>query len=304
MDKSKMLLSIAALLLLAADGSVGETPETILIRSTLGNDLSGYRRADADLVLSAYHQDFVAYRGNDNADPRAWSVLYEDLATFNRALKENLATYRYEIERTLPFIYVRGAKAMVTSLDSGRVVDRQTATARTFRVRRFWTLNKVEDDWQINAMVDDLGDSVLAVQPAKLGDTEIVQLLQRERESWEEGDAGAVASLFDEDFIGYDGYGNIRPESWKIIFADLEELELWLEKRMKSTRYELDREVIFAAFGTSRREAVALTREKVRTTYAKGDVTHSTERYVLWTMSRRSGDWKITNMCYDLGLPD
>jgi hypothetical protein len=304
MEKPNAIPIITALLLFAAAAHAGETPETILIRRTLGNDLSGHRRADTELVLSAYHQDFVAYQGNANADPRAWSILHEDLAAFTQALEKDLAAYRFETERTLPFIHVRSTKAMITSIDSGQVVDRRTRTAQTIKVRRFWTLAKAEDGWLITAMVEDLGDSALAVKPEESRIDEIVGILQREEQAWESGSVDAVAGLYAEEFIGYDGYGTIRPETWKIVFSDAEELERWLGKRLDRSTYQLDREVVFTRMGTSRREAVALTREKVSTAHEKGDVIHSTERYVLWTLSRRSGDWKITNLCYDLGLPD
>lgn len=298
------IVSATAVLLLFVAAAWPETPETILIRRTLANDLSGYRRADADLVLSGYHEDFFALQGNGNADPRGWSMIYENRDAFARDLGQKLANNRYETERTLPFIYVRGKQAMITSLDSGQVVDRKGGDARDIRVRRFWTLRKEEEEWLITGLVDNLGDSAIAVQPKSSQEAEIVDLLQREEKGWETGSPGAIAGLFDEQFIGYSGYGAIKPETWKIVFSNAEELEQWLDKRLQFTKYQLDREVIFTRVGADRRQALALTREQVRTTHEKGDITHSMERYVLWTLSRRSGDWKITNMCYELGLAD
>ena len=298
------ILSAIAVLSLFISATWPETPETILIRRTLANDLSGYRRADADLVLSGYHEDFFTLQGNGNADPRGWSVLYENLDAFVADLGQKLAGNRYETERTLPFIYVRGKQAMITSLDSGQVVDRKGGDSIDIRVRRFWTLRKVEEEWLITSLVDNLGDSAVAVQPGGAKESEIVDLLQREEQAWENGSAGSITGLFDEQFIGYSGYGTIKPETWKIVFSNVEELEKWLDKRFQFTAYQLDREVIFTTVGADRRQALALTREQVRTTHEKGDVAHSMERYVLWTLSRRSGDWKITNMCYELGLAD
>lgn len=299
--KKSIFLHAAALLLIAAICS-GETPETILIRSTLGNDLSGHRRADADLVLSAYHEDFAGYQGNGNADPRAWSVLYADLDGFTDALNKKLSAYRYETERTLPFIYVRAKKAMVTSIDSGKVVDRGTGEARAIKTRRFWTLRKVEEEWLITGLVEELGNAAQTVPEADGSADEIVELLQREKQGWEDGNAGSISGLFDEEFIGYDGYGTVKPETWKIIFSGSEELEKWLDKRLQRTSYKVDRRVIFTSVDASRRQALALTSEKLTTTHEKGDVAHSTDRYVLWTLSRRTGDWKITNMCYNIGI--
>jgi len=299
--KKSIFLHAAAILSIAAVCS-GETPETILIRSTLGNDLSGHRRADTDLVLSAYHEDFAGYQGNGNADPRAWSVLYENLDGFTDALDKKLSTYRYETERTLPFIHVRGKKAMVTSIDSGKVVDRGTGEARSIKTRRFWTLRKVEEEWLITGLIEDLGSAAQAVPKAGDHAEEIVELLQRERQGWEDGSAGSISGLFDEEFIGYDGYGTVKPETWKIIFGGTEELEKWLDKRLQRTSYKVDRQVIFTSVDANRHEALALTSEKLTTTHEKGDAAHSTNRYVLWTLSRRTGDWKITNMCYNIGI--
>jgi len=296
-------LSFMLLLLSVAD-RLAETPETILIRRTLGNDVSGHRRANMDLILSGYDEDFVAYQGGGNHDPRAWAVAHEDLASFSRTLGEDLRTNRYETERTLPFIHVRAEKAMVTSIDSGQVIDRRTGDARYVRIHRFWTLRKIEDEWLITGLVEDIGDTSLAVtEPGERRD-EIAAFLQREARAWNSGSPGAIAAFFDEEFIGYDGYTTFKPATWKIVFADAEELEQWLDRRLENTTYELNREVIFTRVGGQGQEALVLTREKVSTAHEQGDVTHAAERYVLWTLSRRSGGWKITNMLYNLGFPD
>lgn len=302
--KKSIYLPLAVLFLLAAGTCPGETPETILIRSSLGNDLSGHRRADADLVLSAYYEDFAAYQGNGNNDPRAWSVLHEDLDSFTQALNADLQAHRYETERTLPFIHVLAKKAMVTSLDSGKVVDRQSGAVQNVRIRRFWILRKVEDEWLITGLVEDIGDSLLAFPQTGAPSAEIVALLEREEEGWKEGNAGSIASIFDEEFIGYDGYDTNDPITWKIVFSDAEDLETWLDKRLQNTTYDLDRQVLYTTISPSNREALALSREKLSTQYENGDVTHSLDRYVLWTLSRQSGNWKITNVVYNIGLPD
>jgi len=299
--KKSIFLYATALLLIAGICSA-ETPETILIRSTLGNDLSGHRRADADLVLSAYHETFAGFQGSRNADPRAWSVLYEDLDALTSDLDKKLTTYRYETERTLPFIHVRGKKAMVTSIDSGQVVERSTGKAQTIKTRRFWTLRKVEEEWLITGLIEDLGDSAQTVPAANTSADEIAKLLQREKQEWEDGNAGAIAGFFDEEFIGYDGYGTIKPETWKIVFGGAEELEQWLDKRLQDTSYKIDRQVVFTSIDAGNNVALALTNEKLTTTHKKGDVAHTIDRFVMWTLSRRTGDWKITNMCYNIGL--
>ena len=79
-------------------------------------------------------------------------------------------------------------------------------------------------------------------------------------------------------------------------------MEQWLDKRLERTSYKVDRRVVFTSVDANQREALALTSEKLTTTYEKGDAAPSIDRYVLWTLSRRTGDWKITNMCYNIGI--
>lgn len=295
---------LVAFLLAGIRPGVAETPETILIRVTLGNELSGHRRADAELALSAYHPDLVAYTGNGNADPRAWTLLSEDRTAFAQALKQDLAAHRYETERTLPLIGVRGIQAIVTSLDSGVVVNRAGGQQRRGDVRRCWLLRKVENDWLITARVDDLGDSLLPTPLSPAPDAEIVEVLSREKQAWEAGKPGAVADLYDETVSGFDGVQTARPETWKFIIAGAEEWRRWLEKRLASTTYTLDRQVIHTLVSPNRRHALAVTRERVTTRHRLGDKVHSAERNVLWLMTRQGGDWRIDGFCYSLRLPE
>lgn len=279
----------------------GETPETILIRQTLSNDIAGYRRADAELALNTYDEHFVAYRGHGNGDPRAWTVLHESRDALQSQMAADLQTYRYEVTRTIPFIAVRTTHAIATTIDSGQVVDRQSGVATPVQNQRLWILLKTEDDWLATAMVADLGDTLLPTsEPSTNGD--IAELLARESQAWEEGSASGILGLFDEHFTGYDARATFKPATWKIAFSGTEEMEKWLDKRLPYVQYDLDRKLLHAA--VSGDEALAVTRETVAITHVKGPAKHQKERYVLWTMSRRSGSWKITNMLYDLGLTD
>ena len=122
-----------------------ETPETLLIRQSLGNDKFGHRRGDVDLALSTYAENFVAYEGHNSADPRSWSVLHEDRAGFAQALATDLKTNRYDMERAVPFVLVLEKKAIATTLDSGQVVDLQSSAARPLKVQRLWTFSKTEE---------------------------------------------------------------------------------------------------------------------------------------------------------------
>lgn len=285
----------------AAPSRAGETPETLLIRQALANDISGYRRADAELTLKAYHPHFVAYQGHANGDPRAWTVLHENRDAFASQLAADLSAHRYEVTRSVPFIAVRASHAIATSVDSGRVVDRQTSQATSVVVHRFWTLLKEEDDWLATGMVAGLGDTLLPAAGAA-PNGEIAELLQRESQAWESG--SGILGFFDADFTGYDALGTFKPATYKIAFSGSEELEKWLDKRLPYVQYDLDRKVLHTAVGPAGDEALAVTREKVAVEHLKGPAKHHKERYVFWTLSRRTGSWKITNMVLDVGLAD
>ena len=302
--KNPILLWAFALTLLAPAAQADETPETILIRQSLDNDKLGRRRGDVELILSAFTDQVVVYDAHHSPDPRAWSVVCEDLPEFTATVKADLEAHRYDIERSVPFIHVRAGKAMVTTIDSGQVVDRRTGASQYARIQGFWTFIKQEDKWLVTAFVHDLGDTITTIPGTGTIDPDVSTLLQQEEEGWEKGSAGAIAGLFDPEFIGYDGYNQLLPAQWKIIFSNAAELEIWLKKRLEHTRYTIDRQVVYTRLSNKGRQALALTREKVSTAYKSGSATHSLERYVLWTLSRQGGSWKITNMLYDLGLPD
>ena len=291
---------LLALLPFAGESRAGETPETILIRQSLSNDISGYRRADAELALSAYDERFVAYRGHANGDPRAWTILHENRDALQSQMATDLQARRYEVNRTVPFIAVRTTHAIATSIDSGQVVDRQSGAATPVQIQCLWILRKTEDDWLATAMVANLGDSLLPTVPGINGD--IAELLQRESQAWEEGSTAGILGLFDEHFTGYDAHATFKPATWRIAFSGAEEMEKWLDKRLPYVQYDLDRQLLHAA--VSGDEALAVTRETVAISHTKGPAKHQKERYILWTMSRHSGAWRITNMLYDLGLTD
>ena len=245
-------------------------------------------------------QHFVTYQAHANGDPRAWTVLHENRDALADQMASDLETWRYEVTRTVPSITVRANHAIATSIDSGQVVDRQSGVATPIQIQHLWILRKTEDDWVATAMVANLGDSLLPVAPGTNGD--IAELLQRESQAWEEGSTASILGLLDEHFTGYDARATFKPATWKIVFSGAEEMEKWLDKRLPYVQYDLDRKVLHAAMGANGSEALAVTRETVAVTHVKGPAKHSKERYVLWTLSRRSGSWKITNMLYDLGI--
>ena len=298
-------LSLFSLLVLSPGNDqahAGETPETILIRQALSNDISGYRRANSELALKTYDDRFVAYQGHANGDPRAWTILHENRAALAQQMDADLTTKRYDVTRTVPFISVRKSHAFATSIDSGQVVDRQSGQASPVHIQRLWIFLKTDDTWRATASINNLGDSLLAVSTAS--DQTISDLLQRESQAWAGGSPAEILGLFDEHFTGYNGGKNFKPATWKIIFSGTEEMQKWLDKRLPYVQYELDRKILHAALSPSGDEGLAVTHETVGVTHTKGPSKHEKDRFVFWTMSRRSGSWKITNMLYDLGLAD
>ena len=298
-----LLLAIAASKVIHA----ADTPETLLIRQVLNNDRFAMRRGieHLDLALSGYADNFVVYAGNNTGDPRGWSLLHENKETFAAAHETNLKTNRFDFIRTVPHILVGDKKAIVTTIDSGQVIDRQNGTIRELNSQRLWIFRKIEEAWLATAIVQSLGDSLDGASQPSAEAPEIKKLLEREKAGWEDGSPTSIIGLFDEEFIGYDGKDKHRPASWSILFNNALEMEKWLNKRLSNTLYKINREILYATVGANGQEALAVTSERVSTAYGEiGPVTHERDRYVLWTMSRSSGSWKITNMLYNLGLDD
>lgn len=293
---------IALTLLPLVPALAQETPETLLIRQALDNDKFGRRRGEVDLALSAFAPKLVVYAGGRSADPRAWQVLHEDLEGFRAAVGQELRGGRYEIERQVPYIHVRGKKAIATTLDSGQVVDRAGGAGRAYRSECLWFFEKVEDKWLVTALAQEIGNELPApATGAQAG--EIAEVLRDEEEGWEQGSAGGLAGLYDEGAAILDAGGLLRPEKWVLLLGAGEEIENWLARRLQRIRYQLDRQLVYTHVSPGGGEALALTRERLNGTYESGPASHQLERWVLWTLSRRSGSWKITNAVYGLGLP-
>ncbi len=295
------IIRLSVTLLLASNlvSEAAETPETILIRQTLSADISGHRRGDAELVLSAYDEHFAAYSGNNSSDPRVWQIRFESRPSFAASLERDLQAYRYDTERTVPKIQVRGDVATATTIDSGQVIDRQSGDIKALYEERFWTLLKREDRWLVTSFVANLGDESSTLDAAT--NTEVQALLEQEETARENGDQSGLLSIYTEHFSGYDGLNSLDPSSWKLIFSGTQEFEKYLAKRSPHVTYQIDRQLLSTQIGPEGLEALAIGREAVTVTHKRGDAEHSLQRDVMWTLSKRDGDWKITNMLYNLG---
>lgn len=296
--------SIPLLLIIATLFSeiyASETPETILIRQTLRMDLSGKRRSDFDLAISAYGKNFVEYNAGNYDDPRKWDVLIEGHQALLNRLKNDVKTYRYELQRTIPTIKVRGLVATATSLDSGNVVNRDTGEIQNIYETQFWTLIKEDDDWSISSTVRNVGNNSVDSTDYSIDD-DIKTLLTRISNARESGDLSTLTDFFSKHFIGYDANNNFDPVSWNIIFSGSEEFSKYLAQRTPHVDYTINRTLTSAHVGPSGHEAIAMTRETILASHKKGDSKHSIERNVFWTLSKQNeGDWKVTSMAYNCG---
>ena len=297
--------TVVAACLLPLQKLAAETAETILIRQVLEKDRSGRRRGDIELTLSKYDEErFVHYAGGGLIDPLGWRVQHEDLASYSDALEKDLRTNRYDIQRGATLISVRLNKAFVTTVDSGRLIDRASGAVRPFAITRLWTFRKEEDEWLVTGLVDSLGDVAAGPYVGSTGvDEEVATVLKAEAEAWRDGSVGDVVTHYDDEYVGYDAYHTILPATWLITFNDADELEDWLDKRFSLTSYDVQREVLHVSKGATGVEAVAVTREKVAARYEKGTAVHSHEGFAFWTLSRRGGTWKVTNLVQKLLRP-
>jgi hypothetical protein len=164
-------------------------------------------------------------------------------------------------------------------------------------------LRKVEEDWLVTGLVEDLGDTLLPLGGSASADDDIARFLAGERQAWISDDPDGVSGRFSEHFIGCDGYGTFKPETWKIVFCGAAEFASWAERRLKSVDYQIDRQVVHSSVGPRGQVGLAVTREAVTARHAQGDAVHTADRYVLWTLERTGGQWQVTNICYDVGLP-
>ena len=221
------------------------------------------------------------------------------------ALASDLEDRRYDVARTTIFALVRERAAFVTTTDSGFVIIRGTKTP--FKEHRLWFFEQGEekDEWLATGLVTALGDSTSGSYdgPTTNPDRDVVETLLAEASEWQDGDASGAIGHLSDGYVGLDCYDKFAPASWLIVFADPTELQEWLSRRLELTRYTIERNVLHTSVGQNGQEALALTQDDMSTSYVKGTAVHSAKPYVLWTLSRRSGDWEITRKLYQLRVP-
>ncbi len=281
-----------------------ETAETVLIRQTLDKDRVGRRRGDLDLIRSSYGEDFVAYSASGFADPVAWTVLHEDPDTYTQAVAADLAARRYDTVRTVLFLTVLENMAIGAVVDSGEVFDRSSKASRPFRDKSLWSFRKIEDRWLAQSVVQALGDSAAGpFSGSRSPSAEIEQFLTDDAAAWNDGNAGTITASFDLESRIIDAAKKFDPAGWIILFTGVPEYGDWLDNRLQIVDYELEREILHASVGAGGTEALAVAHEKLTARHQLGTAVHSTERFVVWTLSKRTGDWLVTNLLLNSRRP-
>jgi hypothetical protein len=293
-----LALTVTAVPMWVETAGAAETAETVLIRQTLDKDRVGRRRTDVDLIRSSYDKNFVAYSANGFADPVAWTVQHEDPDAYTQAVAADLAEYRYDTVRTVLILTVLESMAIGAVVDSGDVIDRSSSVSRPFRDKSLWSFRKVEDRWLAQSVVQTLGDSAAGPFTGQRSPAspEIEQFLKEDAAAWNEGNHGAIAGSFDLESRIIDAAKKFDPAAWIILFTGVPEYGDWLDSRLRVVDYDLEREILHTSVGANGTEALAVAHERLTARHRLGTATHSTDRLVVWTLSKRTGDWLVSSL--------
>ena len=279
---------------------------TLLIHQALGKELSGRRRGNVELMTSAYDENrFVVYNGAGRIDPVGWKVVHESASEYARMLEEDLRASKYDIQRTYLLVNVLEGRAFVAVVDSGSVVDRATGSSSQYWFNDLWLFEKRDEEWFATGLIHDIGDSTAGRFAGDVAvDAGLAGFLEEEAQGWRDGSAGSLAGLYDDGITVVDAYGLVTPASWIVVFSGEKVWNQWLGNRLGLTTYDIEREVLHTSMGISGTEALAVAREKVTVGHTLGEATHSADRHVLWTLSKRGGSWRVTNLFWHLRRPD
>ena len=295
----KLIATLLSLLILDTPVPIdaSEATEAVLIHQALEKERFGRRRGDIELALGICSPNFAVYDGAGVEDMRAWTVKHSTPESFAAALAEELADTRYDVIRSVIFQKVIENEALVAVVDSGHVIDRKSGERRPYRSADLWRFRKQEETWLATSLVSDMGDTTsgpFAGLPAGDAASGIIETLRADAEGWNDGDAGAIISHLDEHFTAFDAFGKFGIATWLIVFNDPLTYESWLTRRFDLTDYDIQREVVHVSVDDD--VAMAVTSDNVSTSHRLGSAKHGESRHVFWTLSRRTGDWKIIDM--------
>ena len=279
---------------------------TLLIHQALGKELSGRRRGNIELMASAYDEKrFVVYDGGGRVDPVGWKVVHESASEYARALEEDLRASKYDIQRTYLLVNVLEGRAFVAVVDSGSVIDPATGAASQYWVNDLWFFEKRDEEWFATGFIHDIGDSTAGRFAGDVAvDRELAEFLEEEAQEWRDGSAGSLSGFYDDRITVVDAYGLVTPASWIIVFSGEKVWKEWLDNRLELTTYDIERKVVHTSMGASGTEALAVAHEKVTVGHTLGDANHSADRHVMWTLSKRGGSWRVTNLFWHLRRPN
>jgi hypothetical protein len=296
---SALLVAVicAPMWLLVEQVDAAETAETVLIRQTLDKDRVGRRRGDVDLIRSSYLETFVAYSGNGLADPVGWTVVHEDPDSYLEALGADLADNRYDVVRTVLILTVLKDMAIGAVVDSGQVIDRASGVVHPYKDKSLWSFRKIEDRWLAESVVQALGDSAAGLfSGTPSTSAEIEEFLKDEASAWNDGNSSAIAASFAPESRILDAAGKSDPISWIILFTGMPEYNSWVDSRLQSVDYTLERDILQTSVGPTGSQGLAVARERLVARHQLGTAEHKVERLVVWTLSKQSGDWQISNL--------
>jgi len=159
-----MKQSLFILMVFWATFAAAEDQNTIAIRRTLDNELTGWRRGDVNLITSQYTPYFTGYDGQVQVDPRKWAFLWSGgtvrktgLEEFTAYVEKRLTGRRYDTARSIKHIEVRGDRAAVVTEETGTVTHQGTGERMAIKQYNYWVLNKIDDKWKITTLVVNVG---------------------------------------------------------------------------------------------------------------------------------------------------
>ena len=281
-------------MLMVPFGSGGETPDTILIRKTLGDEATGWRTGNLRQIVALYESPFTGYESYGSPDPKAWRVRFRDLDEFEEFCKEALSRTRYDISRTPLYFDIRAVgkdEAIVVAEEVGFRIERGEGgqKAAISDTTQLWMLEKVDEEWKITGFVR-LMDG--AEQAGASDGGALEQVIRKEMEGWNASEVGKIVSGVASHLTGYEAYGKANLKTCKVTFRDPDEWKDFCKKRLDRTTYELSREVVSTDIRGDK--ALAVVEESGTTTHRETEGKIASKHRDLWMLAKVGGDWKIT----------
>ena len=284
------------LLYIAPLGWSAETPDTILIRKTLGDEATGWRTGNVRQIVSQYASSFTGYESYGSPDPKAWRVRFGDRKEFEAFCKEALSETRYDISRTPLYFDIRAVqkdKAIAVAEENGFRIDRAEEGRKTALsdTTQLWMLEKRDEEWKITGFVR-LMDEARQAGASDKGAVE--KVIQKEMEGWNASDVGKIVSGVGSHFTGYEAYGKDDLKTWKVAFRDPDEWKAFCKKRLDRTAYVLKRTMV--STDIRGKKALAVVEESATTTHLETGGMLASKHRDLWMLAKVGGGWKITGV--------